>query len=363
MGHKEPDKVPCFELGVNLSTIEKILRRPTVSAALGCMTTEQLKTMARDTVEAYAAAGLDMVPASAGAPENYREGFVPKYIAPERWIDEFGRIWENRPGVTGLSWYVDGTIRSAEDLNRVADLDPEDPGRTALAKETVKCARERNMAVAGYVDGPFLTAYMTTGLARFLRAVYKDRSFAVELLKLVNKFNCVQAEKLAELGVDVIIIGDDMGDRNGPLMNPREFRAITFPLLKREVDMVKRTGTKVYLHSDGNIKKIFADLVELGFEGYQAIEPGAGMDIAFLKEEYDDRLCLVENVDCGSTLCQGSVEQVVAETRRIIDAAGPGGGFILGSSNSIHDGVKLENFLAMTRTAAEYGKYPLTRPS
>jgi uroporphyrinogen decarboxylase len=363
MDHKEPDRVPCFELGVNLSTIEKILHRSTVSAALGCMTTEQLKTMARDTVEAYAAAGLDMVPASAGAPENYREGFVPKYITPERWIDEFGRIWENRPGVTGLSWYIDGTIRSAEDLNRIADLDPEDSGRTALAKETVKCARERNMAVAGYVDGPFLTAYMTTGLAPFLRAVYKDRPFTIELLELVNKFNCVQAEKLAELGVDVIIIGEDMGDSNGPLMNPREFRNITFPLLKMEMDVVKRMGTKVYLHSDGNIMKIFADLVELGFEGYQAIESDAGMDIALLKDEYGDQLCLVGNVDCGSTLCQGSVQQVVAETRRIIDVAGPGGGFILGSSNSIHDGVKLENFLAMTRTAAEYGKYPLTRRS
>ena len=363
MEHKEPDRVPCFELGVNLSTIEKIIHRPTVSAALGCMTTEQLKTMARDTVEAYASAGLDMVPASAGAPENYREGFVPEYLTPERWIDEFGRIWENRPGVTGLSWYVDGTIRSSPDLTRIADLDPDDPGRTALAKETVKCARERNMAVAGYVDGPFLTAYMTTGLASFLRAIYKDRSFALELLELVTKFNCVQAEKLAELGVDVIIIGDDMGDSNGPLMNPREFKSITFPLLKREMDVVKRTGTRVFLHSDGNIMKIFGDLVELGFEGYQAIEADAGMNIALLKEKYGDRLCLVGNVDCGQTLCEGSVEQVVAETKHIIDVAGPGGGFILGSSNSIHDGVKVENFLAMTKTAAEYGKYPLTRRS
>jgi len=359
MDHKEPDRVPCFELGVNLSTIEKILHRPTVAAALGCMSTAQLKTMAQDTVEAYATAGLDMVPASAGAPENYREGFVPKYITPERWVDEFGRIWENRPGVTGLSWYVDGSVKSSADLPQIADLNPDDPGRTALAEETVKCAREKNMAVAGYVDGPFLTAYMTTGLARFLQAIYRDRVFALELLEIVTRFNCVQAQKLAELGVDVIIIGDDMGDSNGPLMNPREFRNITFPLLKREIDVVKKFGTRVFLHSDGNIMKMFNDLVELGFEGYQAIEADAGMDIALLKERYGDRLCLVGNVDCGSTLCSGSVEQVVAETKHVIDVAGPGGGFILGSSNSIHDGVKIENFLAMTKTAAEYGKYPL----
>ena len=105
---EEPDRVPCFELGINLATIERLLGRPTVQAALGCMTTEQLEILARDTVEAYARAGLDMVPASAGCPENYREGFVPERISPNRWIDEFGRIWEDRPGVTGLSWYIGG---------------------------------------------------------------------------------------------------------------------------------------------------------------------------------------------------------------------------------------------------------------
>jgi uroporphyrinogen decarboxylase len=360
MDLEEPDRVPCFELGVNLSTIEALLGRATVSAALGCMTTSQLKTLARDTVDAYVAAGLDMVPASAGMPENYREGFVPKYIGPDRWTDEFGRIWQNRPGVTGLSWYVDGTIRTRDDLSKIADLDPEDPGRTALAAETVKFARERNLAVAGYVDGPFLTAYMTTGLARFLTAVYRDRAFAVELLELVNKFNCAQARRLTELEVDAIIIGEDMGDSNGPLMNPREFRNITFPLLKQELEEVKRTGTRVILHSDGNTMPILNDLVDLGFQGYQAIESDAGMDIGFMKQKYGDRLCLLGNVNCGSTLSQGSVEQVVAEARHIIDCAGEGGGLILGSSNSIHDGVKLENFLAMTRTAAEYGKYPLS---
>jgi len=63
-------------------------------------------------------------------------------------------------------------------------------------------------------------------------------------------------------------------------------------------------------------------------------------------------------VDCGMTLCYGSREQVEAEARRIIDCAAGGGGLILGSSNSIHDGVKLENLLTMTKIAAEYGRYP-----
>jgi uroporphyrinogen decarboxylase len=355
---EEPDRVPCFELGVNLATIEGLLGRPTVSAALGCMTTEQLRILARDTVEAYTVAGLDMVPASAGFPENYREGFLPERIPPNRWIDEFGRIWEDRAGVTGLSWYVGGTVKSDEDLHRIADLDPDDPGRTALAKETIRCARQRDMAVAGYVDGPFLTAYMTVGLSDFLVKVYRDRAFTSRLLDLVTRFNCAQARRLAELGVDAIIIGEDMAGTSGPLINPRELRSVMFPFLVRQIDEVRRTGTKVMIHSDGNTMPIFEDIVAMGIDGYQAIEPDAGMDIAVLKAKYGEKLCLIGNVDCGNTLTLGSPPQVIAESRHVIDCAAEGGGFILGSSNSIHDGIKLENFLAMTNTAVKYGKYP-----
>jgi len=355
---EEPDRVPCFELGINLATIERLLGRATVSAPLGCMTTKQLKLLARDTVDAYAAAGLDMVPASAGVPENYREGFVPERITPDRWIDEFGRIWEDRPGVTGLSWYIGGTTKSRDDLEHIAGIDPEDSGRTALARETVRYARQKRMAVMGYVDGPFLTAYMITGLSQFLVKMYRDRAFTLELLELVTRFNCVQAMKLSELGVDAIIIGEDMADTRGPLANPRDLKSITFPFLAREVEEVRRTGTRVMIHSDGNTMPIFEDIVALGIDGYQAIEPDAGMDIALLKRKYGDRLCLIGNVDCGNTLTHGSPSQVAAEARHVIGSAAQGGGFILGSSNSIHDGVKLENFLAMTRAAVEYGKYP-----
>lgn len=357
---EEPDRVPCFELGVNLATIERLVGRPTVSAALGCMSTEQLRILAVDTVEAYMAAGLDMVPASVGFPENYREGFVPERIPPNRWIDEFGRIWEDRPGLTGLSWYIGGTVKSRDDLDKVREIDPHDPGRTALAREIVRHARQEEMAVAGYVDGPFLTAYMTAGLENLLVKIYRDRSFCLELLELVTRFNCAQARRLAELGVDTIIIGDDMADSRGPLINPRDLKNIMFPFLAREINEVKRTGTPVMLHSDGNTMPVFDDIVTLGIDGYQAIEPDAGMDIAHLKERYGERLCLLGNVDCGNTLSHGSRSQVVAEARHVIDSAARGGGLILGSSNSIHDGVKLENFLAMTGTAAKYGKYPFS---
>jgi uroporphyrinogen decarboxylase len=50
---------------------------------------------------------------------------------------------------------------------------------------------------------------------------------------------------------------------------------------------------------------------------------------------------------------------VVAEVKKCIQVAGPGGGYVCSSSNSIHSGVKPELYTAMVDAIHEYGSYPL----
>jgi uroporphyrinogen decarboxylase len=83
------------------------------------------------------------------------------------------------------------------------------------------------------------------------------------------------------------------------------------------------------------------------------------MDIGEVKQKYGNRLCLMGNVNCATTLIHGTVEEVSQETREVIRKAGMGGGLIIASSNTIHSAVKPENYLEMVRTTREYGKYPL----
>lgn len=65
------------------------------------------------------------------------------------------------------------------------------------------------------------------------------------------------------------------------------------------------------------------------------------------------------NIDCAKTLVLGTKEQVIRKTMEAIRTAAPGGGYILGSSNTIRPTVKLENFMTMLETARAYGKYPI----
>jgi uroporphyrinogen decarboxylase len=82
----------------------------------------------------------------------------------------------------------------------------------------------------------------------------------------------------------------------------------------------------------------------------------AGMDLAWVKQTYGERVCIIGNIDSSRTLPYGSPEDVAAEVREAIDIAAPGGGYVLASDHSIHDGIPIENVLTMFQVGAEYGR-------
>jgi uroporphyrinogen-III decarboxylase len=90
--------------------------------------------------------------------------------------------------------------------------------------------------------------------------------------------------------------------------------------------------------------------------GLANIEPNA-MDIGELKKKYGQRLCLMGNIDLHYTLTQGSPEETAAEVKQRIQEIGPGGGYILASSNGLTAYCKPENVLAMNEALLKYGYY------
>jgi uroporphyrinogen decarboxylase len=71
------------------------------------------------------------------------------------------------------------------------------------------------------------------------------------------------------------------------------------------------------------------------------------MDLKRVKAEYGKRFCLIGNIDSSGTLPFGSPEEVRAEVRQAIADAAPGGGYILASDHSLHDGIPIANIEAM----------------
>ena len=98
--------------------------------------------------------------------------------------------------------------------------------------------------------------------------------------------------------------------------------------------------------------------MECGFSAIQPIEPKA-MDIAEVKRQYGKHLALIGNIDLGGVLTMGTPDQVEAQVRQRIAEVGSGGGYLVGSSNSITSYVPLENYRALIEATFRWGKYPI----
>lgn len=111
-------------------------------------------------------------------------------------------------------------------------------------------------------------------------------------------------------------------------------------------------------HSDGNVTPLLDDLVDLGINGLNPIQPPV-MDIDEVKKKVGEKVCLLGNIDMVNTLPHGTVGDVKREVVDRIKTCAPGGGYVIMSSHTIQSNTPVENVLAMVETAHKFGKYPI----
>jgi uroporphyrinogen decarboxylase len=333
---KQPDRVPYFECVIDENVMQALLP--------GCDYFAFNDWIGMDN------AGLNR--------SSWRRDNVD-YVDKEKGLfrDAWGVIRAFGPESTPAP--VEGPIKTPEDIKSYTPPDPESPDAIAGVSEVVERYKGKKAITAIGRDAFFNPGFLR-GQANFLMDMIEHPKLVHELIDIALSHDLRVAERMIKAGVDVIVLGDDYADKNGPMMSPRHFREFILPGLKRAVENAHQAGAYVVKHSDGNIMPLMDMIVETGIDAINPIEPPAGMDIAHIKENYGDRVAIIGNIDCGALLCEAPVEEVRKVTRETIKVAGPGGGYCLSSSNSIHSSVKPENFMAMVETLRECGTYPLS---
>jgi uroporphyrinogen decarboxylase len=135
-----------------------------------------------------------------------------------------------------------------------------------------------------------------------------------------------------------------------------------FQHLAETMGILHSFGLKNIFHSDGNIKPIIPELIQAGADALAPIDTGAGLDLAKLKAEFGHKIAFVGGIDLGM-ISAGSPGDVRNATLCALKEAGPGGGFILGSSSEeLYETLPEENILTMWNTAHEFGQYPIRIP-
>ena len=147
--------------------------------------------------------------------------------------------------------------------------------------------------------------------------------------------------------IDLYLLISDLGSQHGPLISVPMFREFVAPYLREMIDCIHGLGGKVLFHSCGLIRPLIPDLIELGIDVLDPIQPvGPEMSPEQLKAEFGDRLSFHGGIDMQRLLPHGTVDDVRTEVRRYCDVLGRDGGYILGPAHLFQPDVPPENILA-----------------
>ncbi|MHB1461630.1 MAG: uroporphyrinogen decarboxylase family protein [Armatimonadota bacterium] len=220
---------------------------------------------------------------------------------------------------------------------------------TVLEELMAKFGHEKFIGadVSGSIFEP---AYHLRNMENLLIDMMTGAEEAEALFDRIMAFTIAAAKESLRRGVDWVWLGDDVGTQTGMIMSPRIWRKMLKPRMKRIIDELRSVKPEVIIayHSCGSIRPIIGDLVEIGINVLNPLQPmAADMDNLEIKREYGSVLSFMAGIDTQGFLPNASPQEVKGETRRIIDTMGDGGGFIFAGSHTIQTDVPWANIEAM----------------
>lgn len=274
----------------------------------------------------------------------------------KRYTDEWGVTFQNTPYQTpfGTGHYTEIVGFPLAEDDAIDSYQPPDPTRPELYTEAEQAIREfgdEYFMVGVTVTTIFETAWALRGLEKTLMDFAINLDYAERLLDIPFEYHLTAAKKLAELGVDMIWVGDDVGTQSRMLISPDTWRRLFKPRMARFFSELREINPniKIAYHSCGYIVPIIPDFIEIGLDVLNPIQP-ASMDPAQVKKQFGDKLSFWGTIDEQHTLPFATPEDVGAEVRSRLETIGKGGGLIIGPVHHTQLDTPLENFWAMVDT-------------
>ena len=355
LNHEEPDRCP-----MQISFTPEFASR--LKDALG-LTGADLHNPhgGGNTYALERAIGEDLILTSVGwansyyATETYSEGGRSP-SAGVSYTDEWGIGWQNVAYETrfGTGHYTEIISHPLADDAAIDSYRPPDPHRPELYADTervVKEFKDEYWIVGVTVTTVFETAWALRGYEKTLMDLALNPDLIEKLFDIPFNYHLTAAKKLVDLGVDMIWIGDDVGAQDRMLISPATWRRFFKPRMATFISTLKAINpdVKIAYHSDGNIAPIIPDLIEVGLDVLNPIQPRS-MDPAKLKREYGAKLCFWGSIDEQHTLPFGTPAEVEKEVTTRLNTLGENGGLIIGPTHHVQLDTPLESFWAMVNT-------------
>jgi uroporphyrinogen decarboxylase len=342
VNHKEPDRVPLGEILIDYSIQSKFLGRTVTADDLAGQ------------VEFWSKAGYDFIPITVSMMSPGKvteESKITKVLKemvlrekpgttdPKAWNLEFTSFIHERPDLNRFPWEAAADIDFSK-LHAVRELLPE--GMKVIA-------------ISGKI---FTLTWMLMGFNNFALKLVLDEALVAEVFERVATIQFKALETIFSMDhVAGVWAVDDIAFGTGPMISPAALQKHVFHWYKKVADKCHDNNRIFLMHSDGDLSTIMDALIAMGLDVIQPIDPSC-MDMAQVKKRWGDRICLIGNVS-NELLRSASPREIEARVKELLRDAAPGGGFCLGSGNSVPNWAKFENYMAMREAGLRLGSYPI----
>ena len=214
--------------------------------------------------------------------------------------------------------------------------------------------------VSGVAGGVLEHVVWIMGLRPFSLALYREPKLVEKMFNKVGSMIVKVDEIIGEMEkVGALRMGDDMGYKAGTMISPENLRRYVFPWQKRCVEIAHKYGKPFILHSCGNLRKIIEDLIEyVRIDAWHSFQDVI-MPVTEAKEKYGDRVAILGGIDVDK-LSRLPVLKLKEYTLSVLKKCMPGGGYALGSGNSITNYISIKNYKAMLKVGLKNGMYHRT---
>jgi len=278
-------------------------------------------------------------------------------------VDEWGIGW-----LRGSEFHFERIIHPLRNARTVAEIEnypfPDLAAgyRFAGFADKIDAVHQEGFAAVASVSPVggtvFWPAYKLRGMAALLMDLVTEPMLAGALLDKVTEICAALAARLASYDIDILWLADDFGTQRALIVRPEAWREWFKERLRTVIHAAKSVNPDLLIafHSDGKIDEIIPELIDIGVDVLNPIQPEV-MDPAALKREYGQDLAFWGGVGTQTTMPFGTATGVRETVRDLIATVGEGGGFLIAPTHLVEPEVPWENIVAFIEAVEEFGVY------
>jgi uroporphyrinogen decarboxylase len=275
---------------------------------------------------------------------------ISSMIHTSEWTDEWGTRWKHaRGGVSAVEvdypikdWsMLDGYLESR--MPRAGA-----PGRLEAVLPWLKMHRQTRYCIGMIILGIWERLQTLRGYENaFMDHLDSERALH-RLIEALTQYVVELVGCWAEIGVDAVFLSDDWGTQQSLMISREMWSRFYRAPYRRVFDEAHRWGLDIIFHSCGNVEEIIPDLIDIGLDVLNPLQPGA-MNLPRVAKNFGGHVAFFGGIDDQNLLSKGTPEQVREEARRAVDTLGRpyGNAFIMAPANVITPDVPLENIEAL----------------